>query len=101
MSDLLLQKRKIVTIRKKKMKEENYRDERQLGKNSHQNSQCRGWKEQHLAHVMMLLDKWLEDTPRVGVHFQSTPWSISRDSTCRRERVRPPSVEELENQEFK
>ena len=75
------------------MKEENSRDERQLGRNSHQNGRCGGWKEQHTAHVMWLTGEWLEDAPKVGVHIRPTPSNTGRDSTCRREKARPPSLE--------
>ena len=84
----------------KQIKKENSRDERQLGRNSYQNGRCGGWKEQHSAHVMMLPGEWLEDAPWVGVHIQPTPCIIGRDSTCRRGKARPPSIEELENKSW-
>ena len=82
------------------MKEEYLRDERHLERSSYPDSHCNSWKKQHSARAMMLPREWLEDAQRMGVQQGPTLWSISCDSTCRRRKVRPPSVEELENREL-
>ena len=45
MADLLFEKKKIVIVGKKQKREENSRDEKQLGRNIHQNDRCEDWKE--------------------------------------------------------
>ena len=76
-ADLLLEKRKIVAVRKnrrrKRIPETRDSWEETVTKTADEG----GWKEQNSAHVMLLPGEWLEDAPWVGYTFSQVPVALT------------------------